>query len=236
MVSRVLFVDDSGKPAAKHSSRAVVIGGFSVGVGDVPVLSRRLLGAKGRFYPSRNKPTDWEVKATRTITPNPWKRRKNRDFVLEVVRILGQLNCTVYTASIDKRRMYHQMDLKTTMPLLLQRLVEHFAVECIQRDEVGLVVSDSSSHHLDAHASLCVASFVASLRLPLHPGVYFANSLATQPIQIADLVAAVRRRVLEGDTRLSNLDGNLESIRAVSGTTVATTHTGRRYTNYISLF
>ena len=155
-----------------------------------------------------------------------------------MVRILGQFNCTVYAASIDKSRMHHQMDLRTTMPLLLQALVEHFAVECTYHDEIGLVVSDWSNHHLDAHASRCVASFVASpaRRLPLHPSLYYANSLTTQPIQVADLVASVKRRVVEGDVRLYQLDNDLARIRTLSDATVATTHAGRIYRNHISLF
>ena len=236
MGGRVLFVDDSGKPAARDSTRAVVIGGFSVGVDDVPVLSRRIVGAKGRFFPGRGHPTEWEIKAKRTIPPNPWKRRKNRDFVAELVRILGQLDCTVYTASIDKARMHHQMGLRTTMPLLLQGLVEHFAVECAYHNETGLVVSDWSSHNLDAHASGCVASFVASRRLPLHPSVYYANSLTTQAIQVADLVAGITRRVVEGDTRFHTVGQDLANVRTVADGTAATTHTGRSYTNWISLF
>ncbi len=67
MSGRVLFVDDSGKPAARDSTRAVVIGGFSVEVANVPVLSRRIVGAKGRFFPGRGHPTEWEIKAKRTI-------------------------------------------------------------------------------------------------------------------------------------------------------------------------
>ena len=236
MSGRVLFVDDSGKPAARDSTRAVVIGGFSVGVDDVPVLSRRIVGAKGRFFPGRGHPTEWEIKAKRTIPPNPWKRRKNRDFVAELVRILGQLDCTVYTASIDKARMHHQMGLRTTMPLLLQGLVEHFAVECAYRNETGLVVSDWSSHNLDAHASGCVASFVASRRLPLHPSVYYANSLTTQAIQVADLVAGITRRVVEGDTRFHTVGQDLANVRTLADGTAATTHTGRSYTNWVSLF
>ena len=236
MSGRVLFVDDSGKPAARDSTRAVVIGGFSVGVDDVPVLSRRIVGAKGRFFPGRGHPTEWEIKAKRTIPPNPWKRRKNRDFVAELVRILGQLDCTVYTASIDKARMHHQMGLRTTMPLLLQGLVEHFAVECAYHNETGLVVSDWSSHNLDAHASGCVASFVASRRLPLHPSVYYANSLTTQAIQVADLVAGITRRVVEGDTRFHTVGQDLANVRTLADGTAATTHTGRSYTNWVSLF
>ncbi len=40
-------------------------------------------------------------------------------------RIVGQFDCTVYTASIRKRRMYHPMALDTTAPLQLQALVAH---------------------------------------------------------------------------------------------------------------
>ena len=236
MSGRVLFVDDSGKPAARDSTRAVVIGGFSADVANVPVLSRRIVGAKGRFFPGRGNPTEWEIKAKRTIAPNPWKRRKNRDFVAELVRIIGQLDCTVYTATIDKTRMHHQMSLRTTMPLLLQGLVEHFAVECAYHNETGLVVSDWSSHNLDAHASGCVASFVASRRLPLHPSVYYANSLTTQAIQVADLVAGITRRVVEGDTRFYTLGQDLANVRTLAGGTGATTHTGRCSTNWVSLF
>ena len=122
------------------------------------------------------------------------------------------------------------------MPLLLQGLVEHFAVECAYRNETGLVVSDWSSHHLDAHASGCVASFVASRRLPLHPSVYYANSLTTQAIQVADLVAGITRRVVEGDTRFHTVGQNLAKVRTLADGTAATTHTGRSYTNWISLF
>lgn len=236
MTGRVLFVDDSGKPATRDSTRAVVIGGFSIGVGNVPTLSRRIMGAKGRFFPGRGHPADWEIKATMTITPNPWNRRKNREFVAEVASILGQLDCTVYAASIDKARMYHQMGLRTTTPLLLQGLAEHFAVECAYHDGTGLVVSDWSTHALDAHASGCVASFVASRRLQLHPSVYYANSMTTQAIQVADLVAGISRRFVEGDARLQAAGEGLLDIRTLPEGTGATTHTGRSYTNRISLF
>ena len=87
-------------------------------------------------------------------------------------------------ASWDMRGLpTHKMDLRTTMPLLLQALVEHFAVECSYHDEMDLVAPDWSSHHFDAYASSCVASFVAApaRRLYLHPSLYYANSLTTHP-------------------------------------------------------
>lgn len=232
MSTRVLFLDDSGKPAANDSSRAVVIGGFSVASSSVPRLSRQIAGAKGRFFQSRGDPGLWELKAARTITPNPWKRRKNRDFVAEVLRILSRLGCTVYTVSIDKTQMNHPMDLRTTMPLQLQALVEHFAAECTYVDATGLIVSDWSNHRLDAHASRCVASFVASRRLSLHPTVYYANSLTSQLIQ----VAAIRRRIVEGDTRLRTLGQGLAAIHGPAGAATISTHTGRVYSNEIALF
>ena len=199
-------------------------------------LSRKIAGAKGRFFPKRGDPAKWEVKATETIRPNPWKRRKNRDFTAEVLRILELLPCTVYTVSMNKDRMKHPMALETTVPLQIQALVEHFAVECACQSETGLVVSDWSSHRLDAHVGQCVASFVVSRRLPLHPSMYYASSLTTHAIQVADLVAGVRRRVVEGDGRLAPLDRRLAAVRTLPVDTEAITHSGRGYTNRIVLF
>ena len=153
----------------------------------------------------------------------------------EVARILRQLSCTVYTVSIDKRQLNHAMTLNTTLPLQLQVLVEHFAAECTLMRETGLIVSDWSTHRLDAHASRCVATFVITRRLPLHPGVYYANSLTSHAIQIADLIAGVRRRAVEGDVSMQLLDTNLASIRALSASAVAITHTGRPYANCVPL-
>ena len=233
--TRALFLDDSGKPAARDTTKAVVIGGFSIPSANVPALSRRIAGAKSRFYPDRGDPADWEIKATRTVVPNAWKRSKNRLFLAEVMRILGELDCTVYTVSINKRRLIHTMELRTTVPLQLQGLVEHFSVECATRHETGLIVSDWSNHELDAHASRSVGSFVISRRLPLHPTVYYANSLSSHPIQVADVIAAVRRRRIEGDTELQSIDDQFATITSGSRRIVATTHTGRPYTNRIVL-
>lgn len=232
--SRVLFLDDSGKPGSRDSTKAVVIGGFSIPSESVPALSRRIAGAKAHFFPTRGDPARWELKATRTLVPNAWKRSKNRRFVAEAMRILDDLDSTVYTVSIDKRRLNHPMDIRTTLPLQFQGLVEHFSVECAIRHEMGLIVSDWSNHDLDAHASQSVGSFVTSRRLPLHPTIYYANSLNSHPIQIADLIAAVRRRTIEGDANLQPLDAQLSAITGSRHIT-ATTHTGRPYTNRIVL-
>ena len=236
MSTRLLFLDDSGKPAAKDSSRAVVIGGFSIASADVPTLSRRILGAKARFSPGRGNPAIWELKSTKTITPGPWKRHKNRSFVDEMIRILRNLSCTVYSASIRKANMHHPMALETTVPLQLQALIEHFAVECKTQRATGIVVSDWSNHQLDDHASRCVASFTAAHRLPLHPSVYYASSHTTEAIQVADLIAGIRRRVLEGDRRLVPAGQALAALRSIPVASAAVTHRGRSYINQIVLF
>ena len=98
----VLFLDDSGKPAAHDSSGAVVIGGFAIPSASVPTLGRRIAGAKLRFYGSLGDPSTWEMKAARTVAPNKWRRSKNRRFLAEVMRILSELDCTAYAVSIDK--------------------------------------------------------------------------------------------------------------------------------------
>ena len=214
----------------------LVIGGFSVPSSQVPTLSRRIAGAKAKFYPNRGNPALWELKSSFIVKPNPWKRRKNRDFVAEAIRIVQETGGTVYTVSIDKRRMHHPMTLETTMPLQLQALVEHFTVECANYLETGLIVSDWSNHRHDAHASKCVASFITSRRLPLHPSVYYANSLTTQAIQVADLIAGVRRRVVEGDGRLATLDSRMAATRTLPDHPELITDRGRKYTNQIALF
>lgn len=235
MSTRVLFLDDSGKPDMKHHSTGLVIGGVALPSSEVPTLSRRLAGAKAKYFPNRGDPALWELKSTHFIKPNPWKRARNRKFVNETLRIVVQASGTIYTVSIDKRRMHHPMTLTTTMPLQLQALVEHFAVECAQHRETGLIVSDWSSHHLDAHASKCVGSFITTRRLPLHPSVYYANSLTTHAIQIADLIAGVRRRVVEGDVRLVSLNRRMAATRTLPNRSRLGTGGGRSYTNQIVL-
>ena len=138
--------------------------------------------------------------------------------------------------------MHHQMTQRTTMPLQLQALIEHFAVECAQHLSVGAVVMDRSNHAIDAHASHCAASYVVSGGLPLHPTVYYADSMTSQAVQIADLVSGVRRRVLEGDTTLRPIDTTLRPIDTSLGALRPEahgwplTHTGRRWANRIALF
>ena len=233
--TRFLFLDDSGHPAPNYGSGAVVIGGVSVASGDVAALSRRLLGAKARFFPGRGQPAGWEIKAAETIRPNRWNRSKNRALVTEVVAILQGLSCTTYTASITKSRMKHAMLLRATLPLQIQCLMEHFAVECDYRGEVGVVVMDHSERSLETHTSRCAASQIASVGLPLHAAVYYADSVVSQAIQAADLVAGTRRRVVEGDTNLGPLAASLAALRPAA-LTARRTHAARPWTNEITLF
>ena len=233
--TRLLFLDDSGHPAPNYNSEAVVIGGFSVASASVPALSRRISGAKARIFPERGQPARWEIKAADTTRPNRWNRERNRSLVFEVVRILQGLDCTAYTATINKSRMNHPMPQRTTMPLQIQRLIEHFAVECDHRSEIGLIVMDRSNDQLDAHASHCAASYVISQRLPLHPAVYYADSVTSPAIQAADLIAGIRRRVVEGDANLRSLGRDLAALRPEEFGSERT-HTGRRWTNQITLF
>ena len=121
------------------------------------------------------------------------------------------------------------------MPLQIQCLVEHFAVECDYRDEVGVVVMDHSEQSLDAHTSRCAASHIASAGLPLHAAVYYADSVATQAIQAADLAAGTRRRAIEGDPNLQALARTLTALRP-SALPDRLTHAARPWTNEITLF
>ncbi len=176
MSTRILYIDDSGKPERQHASKAVALAGFAINAEDYPTLSRRILGAKGAFYPGRGVPQKWEIKSVEIIKPNPWKRAKNRNFCAEVARLLKATSATTYAATIDKVRMKHAMTIATSMPLQLQILAEHFAAECETLGRTGILVSDWSGHQHDQHASQCVASFVASCGLPLHPAVYYGSS------------------------------------------------------------
>lgn len=234
MRTRILFVDDSGKPDASHPSQAVVIAGVAIDADLYPTFSRRMLGAKGRFFPNRGMPQAWELKSGQLVKPNPWKRSKNRNFCRELVRLAQAIGGTAYAATIVKARMNHAMTLATTMPLELQALVEHFDAECQTLGRMGMVVADWSSHQHDQHASQCVASFVASRGLSVHPGAYYASSHSNEGIQAADVVAGVRRRAVEGDANLSQLDQDLAAVQGCAN--VGATTKGRAFQNWITIF
>jgi hypothetical protein len=213
-----------------------VIAGFSIPSDAVPTHSRRVLGAKAKFFSQRGNPSAWEIKAADVIKPNPWKRSKNREFASEIVKIVSNLGGTCYSTSIEKAKMNHPMGLSQTMPLQLQVLVEHFEVECRFHNETGMIVADWSSHHADQHASNCVASFVASRKLNIHPSVYYASSLGTPPIQVADLLAGTRRRVAEGDQSLLPLQVQMDRSISVPPGRAPATITGRRYQPRTQIF
>lgn len=234
METRVLYLDDSGKPEASHASRAVVIGGLAIDADQYTTFSRRVLGAKGAHYPGRGGPQNWEIKSSNFVRPNEWKRSKNRAFVQEILRITQGVGATTYSVSIEKSKMLHPMTLTTSMPLQLQALVEHFDAECRQQSRLGLVVVDTSNHQLDQHASKCVSSFVVSRKLGLHPVVYYAGSKSCEAIQVADLFAAIRRRAIEGDTSMAAVASRIAGIRPSAS--IATTFSGRTFANEIDLF
>jgi hypothetical protein len=60
MMTRILYLDDSGKPESQHASRAVVLGGFAIDAERYATFARRIHGAKGRFYPGRGIPQNWD--------------------------------------------------------------------------------------------------------------------------------------------------------------------------------
>jgi hypothetical protein len=231
--TRILYVDDSGKPDAGHASKAVVLAGFAIDAEEYPTFSRRILGAKKAFHPARGLPQAWEIKSSDMIKPNPWNRAKNRKFCAEVLRLIKTSGGTAYSVTIVKANMNHAMTLATTTPLQLQALAEHFAAECQSLGRMGLIVADWSGHRYDQHASQCVASFVASGGMPLHPGVCYRSSRSIEGIQVADLIAGVRRRTVEGDGNLLQLDADLAKAKKLNN--VVKTSKGRPYTNWIAL-
>ena len=100
--------------------------------------------------------------------------------------------------------------------------------------------SDWSNRQLDNHAHTTsrepTASYAASNRLNIHPGVYYASSHTAQAIQAADLIAGIRRRVLEGDQRLAADGHRLTSLSTIPGGSAYRIHAWRTYTNQILLF
>ena len=86
-----------------------------------------------------------------------------------------------------------------------------------------------------AGTAACDGDTIASQGLPLHPGVYYADSVASQAIQAADLVAGTRRRAVEGDPNLQALARTIAGLRPAA-LADAVTHTSRPWANEITLF
>jgi hypothetical protein len=143
--TRFPFLDDSGKPDANHPSRYFVAGGVALPSESVGAWTRRCNGAKGKFQAKRGRPSDWEIKTTDVLRPNPWKRRANRDLTFELARITTELRGTVYSVAVSKTNMKNSMAAPQAWPLLIQALVEHFAAECRELRSTGVVVSDWSA-------------------------------------------------------------------------------------------
>ena len=66
--------------------------------------------------------------------------------------------------------------------------------------------------------------------------MYYASSLVTAPIQIADLIAGTRRRLAEGDASLADLERHMEQTLSVPNGRAPTTISGRSYRTKIQLF
>ncbi|MGD0746321.1 MAG: hypothetical protein ABSB68_00745, partial [Acidimicrobiales bacterium] len=214
--------------------QAVVWAGFSIDSEDFATLSRRVSGAKRKFYNSRGAPQHWEIKSSRLVTPNPWKRANNRNFAAELVRILRGVGATTYSVTMNKPNMINPMTLAATTPLQLQCLVEHFDAECRSMGRIGLVVADWSAPQSDHHASQCVASYVVAHNLRVNPCVLYASSLSNPAIQVADAIAAVRRRVAEGDTSLVALETDIQAVISMPG--MLNTYAGRPFSNKVTMF
>ena len=89
-----------------------MIGGFSIPSENVRALDRMVAGAKSRFCSGRGNPGEWELKAKRTITPDPWKRSKNRRFSgearsRETLRV-NNTRIVTYDGLIDNTRKAYQ--------------------------------------------------------------------------------------------------------------------------------
>lgn len=231
ITSRVLYLDDSGKPDAGHQSKAVVIGGIAIDSDKYATFARRIAGAKAKFFKYRGTPHSWELKSDQLVKKINTKKMA---FCNEVIQIAGGVNATIFSVSILKANLFAPMDLKTSMPLQLQALADHFAAECGHMGRTGIIVSDWSGPAEDEHASRCVASHVAKYKLPIHPAVYYASSMACEAVQVADLIAGTRRRVIEGDVGLKTLDAGFAAVQAT--TAKLSTARGRAFSNKVALF
>jgi hypothetical protein len=214
---RFLCLDDSGKTAPRHPSRFVVYAGMSFEESDWGTLDRRITGAKAHFFPirARGRPNGWELKTENFLTPNAWKRKRNRDFCYELVSILGRSNCSVYAVVAEKARSAKTLSEDWLVPLMFQRLTPKFLDEVDRRASgTGLIPCDWSSYKLDGHLSTCVGSYAVSRGFrQIIGGVTYGSSRSLPVIQAADLIAGAFRISHEGGVHLATLVGRLSQLR-----------------------
>ena len=210
---RFLFLDDSGKASLKDHSKYVVFAGFSVDENNYHGLCRKLNGAKKRFYPDRGAPDSWELKSTRLLGKNDWKRKVNREFASEIIRILTVCDCSVYAAIAEKASLHKPSSEEWLIPLMIQRLVLKYLVELKFQGTTGVITCDWSTYQMDRHISRCVSSMVGARKFyELRGGVSYGSSQANPPIQIADSIAGCFRRTSEGQTHLASLRASMEAL------------------------
>jgi hypothetical protein len=213
---RFLYLDDSGKTDPKHASQFVVYAGLSVDESEWTPLHRRITGAKARYFPLRagGRPNAWELKSKDFLTPNAWKRKRNREFCYELVRILRQSDCAIYAVGAEKARAARPLDETWLVPLIYQRLTAKFLDEVGQKGAgTGAIVCDWTSYKLDHHISTCVQSYAVSRGYSgIIGGVTYGSSHSFTAIQAADLIAGAFRMSYEGATHMATLVGRLSAL------------------------
>ena len=212
---RILYLDDSGKPHPNHPSRVVAFAGISVDESQWHDLVRQITGAKGKYFPKRGKPVEWELKTKDFLTPNAWKRANNRRFCNEVAEILRKNNCHVYAVYFEKAASKGPLKEDWAVPLSFQRLAEKFECELRAANTRGSIVCDWSTHALDRHVSNCVQSHIITQGMhAIIGGVTYGSSQSLVPIQVSDLVAATFRITEEGGSHLAPLRAAFEAIQS----------------------
>lgn len=213
---RLLYLDDSGKTDPKHLSRFVVFAGLSFDDRDWHTINKRITGAKAKFFPTRasGRPNAWELKTADFLRPNPWKRKKNRDFCYELTSILRRSSCSVYAIAAEKAKSNTPLNETWLVPLMFQRAVAKLIDEVRQRQEIAKIVCDWSSYKLDRHISNCVGSYAVSRGFTEIIGdVSYASSASSTIVQAADLIAGAFRIWHEGGTRLDPLITKLTALQ-----------------------
>ena len=140
------------------------------------------------------------------MTPNNWQRAKKRNFCLELAGILRRNGCHVYCLSLEKVKAKDPLDPDKFVPLMLRRAVTKFSDEVLTYGTTGSVVLDWSTHQLDHHITNCVTSMTVVENLAhLRGGVTYGSSAALPPLQVADIVASVLRRSIEGQPHVMEI-------------------------------